>query len=299
MESLFEFAVAYYKPVIEIGLLSAIVYYLMLLFRGTRGAAVLTGFIIALLAVVGVTQIFQLEVINWILSRVLTFLAVAVLVIFQPELRRALAQLGSKQIFGTTRQRGELIDVFVEAATELAQKRHGALVAIEREVGFRGVAETGVALDARATSDLLKQIFYPNTPLHDGGVIVHGDRVVAAGCIFPLTQRDGLGTNVGMRHRAAIGMTEETDAVVVVVSEETGEISVAYRGQLVQGLDGPGLRAFLATMLIPLPAKAHWVRDWVRRGIDAVMVARPAASESGFAGAEETKSEPPPPEEKR
>jgi len=229
----------------------------------------------------------------------LTFLAVAVLVIFQPELRRALAQLGSKQIFGTTRQRGELIDVFVEAATELAQKRHGALVAIEREVGFRGVAETGVALDARATSDLLKQIFYPNTPLHDGGVIVHGDRVVAAGCIFPLTQRDGLGTNVGMRHRAAIGMTEETDAVVVVVSEETGEISVAYRGQLVQGLDGPGLRAFLATMLIPLPAKAHWVRDWVRRGIDAVMVARPAASESGFAGAEETKSEPPPPEEKR
>jgi len=229
----------------------------------------------------------------------LTFLAVAVLVIFQPELRRALAQLGSKQIFGTTRQRGELIDVFVEAATELAQKRHGALVAIEREVGFRGVAETGVALDARATSDLLKQIFYPNTPLHDGGVIVHGDRVVAAGCIFPLTQRDGLGTNVGMRHRAAIGMTEETDAVVVVVSEETGEISVAYRGQLVQGLDGPGLRAFLATMLIPLPAKSHWVRDWVRRGIDAVMVARPAASESGFAGAEETKSEPPPPEEKR
>jgi diadenylate cyclase len=276
MVRIVEIITAYYRPVIEIGLLTAVYYYLLLFFRGTRGAAVLTGLVTALVVVAGLTHVFQLEVINWILSRVLALLAIAVLVIFQPELRRALAQLGSQQFFGSTRQRGELIDVLVDAAVALARARCGALLAVEREIGFRGVAESGVALDARASAELLETIFQPSSPLHDGGVILRGDRVVAAGCVFPLTQRDGLQPGLGMRHRAAIGLAEETDALVVVVSEETGEISVAQRGQLTSGLDGAGLRSLLVAQLMPAPQKTHWLREWLRRGVDALMLPRAA-----------------------
>ncbi len=270
MERVFEFISANWKAAFEILLLAAVIYYFLLLFRGTRGAPVLTGFVTALLLLGGLTRIFVLDVINWILGRVFAFLAIAVLVIFQPEIRRALAQLGSQQLFGSSRQRGELTDVLVETARSLSQKRCGALMAVEREIGFRGMAETGVPVDARATPELLATIFFPNTPLHDGGVILRGDRVVAASCIFPLTQRAGLSTNIGMRHRAAIGLTEETDAVVVAVSEETGEISVAHRGHLVQGLDADGLRAFLTTTLAP-GAPANWLMELLRRFIGTLI----------------------------
>src|SRR5579859_4026839 len=265
MELILDFIAAYWKPVFEIGLLAAFFYYMLMLFRGTRGAAVLTGFIIVLLFIVAVTQIFQLDVISWILSRFLTFLAIAVLVIFQPELRRALAELGSRQFFTSPKQRGEMIDVLVETARSLSQKRCGGLMAVEREIGFRGVAETGVPIEAKATPELLTTIFFPNTPLHDGGVVLRGDQIVAAACVFPLTQRKGLSASTGMRHRAAMGLTEETDAVVVVVSEETGEISVAHRGHLVQGLDADGLRAFLVTTLTSVTRRTNWLADLARR----------------------------------
>ena len=274
MDLTLDYLLGYWKAAFEILLLTAVIYYLLLLFRGTRGAAVLTGFVMALLMIVAVTQVFKLEVINWILGRVLALLAIAVLVIFQPELRRALGQLGSRQLFGNPHERGALIDVLVETATSLAQKRFGGLMAVEREVGFRGVAESGVAIDAKATTELLATIFFPNTPLHDGGVVVRGDRVVAAGCVFPLTQREGLGTQVGMRHRAAMGLTEDTDAIVIVVSEETGEISVAQRGHLVQGLDPVGLRAFLATTLMSATRPGNWLVEWLRKSIGGLMIAR-------------------------
>lgn len=280
MEPILDFVRNNWKAAFEILLLAAVFYYILLLFRGTRGAAVLTGFVVVLLAVIAVTQIFQLDVINWILGRFLAFAAIAVLVIFQPELRRALAQVGSQQLFGSPRQRGELIDVLVEAARSLSQKRCGALMAVEREIGFRGVAETGVQIDAKATPELLTTIFFSNTPLHDGGVVLRGDRVVAAACVFPLTHREGLSPHIGMRHRAAMGLTEDSDAVVVVVSEETGDISVAQRGHLVQGLDSEGLRAFLATTLAPGARRGNWLTDWIRRGIEALNVRdRPAAAE--------------------
>lgn len=263
MESILEFIRGNWKAGFEIILLALVYYYFLLLFRGTRGAAVLTGFVIVLAAVIAVTQIFELDVLSWILGRFLTFLAIAVLVIFQPELRRALAQVGSQQLFGGPQRRGELIDVLVETGRSLSQKRCGALMAVEREIGFRGVSETGVLIDSKATAELLTTIFYPNTPLHDGGVILRGDRVVAAACVFPLTQRKGLSPNIGMRHRAAMGLTEETDAVVIVVSEETGEMSVAHRGHLVQGLDAEGLRAFLATTLSPVKRRGNWFTRWL------------------------------------
>ncbi len=290
MVFIFEYFAAYWKVVSEILLLSAVIYYFLLLFRGTRGAAILTGFVTVLLVVVGITQIFQLDVINWILSRVLALLAVAVLVIFQPELRRVLAQLGSQQIFGNPRQRGELIDVLVETAGSLCEDHLGGLIAVEREVGFQGVADSGVAIDAKATTELLTTIFYPSTPLHDGGVVVRGDRVVAAGCVFPLTQREGLGSHIGMRHRAAIGMTEDTDAVVVVVSEENREISVAQRGHLVQGLDAAGLRAFLATTLMSPARPGNWVVETLRKAITALMIPRGDQGQDPAEGFDESAS---------
>src|SRR5664280_1448924 len=272
MEAIREIIIAYWKPVFEIALLAAFFYYMFLLFRGTRGAAVLTGFVIVLLGIVGLTQIFQLDVISWILSRFFTFLAIAVLVIFQPELRRALAELGSRQLFTGSTQRGEMIDVLVETARSLSQKRCGGLVAIEREIGFRGVADTGVPIGAKATPELLTTIFFPNTPLHDGGVVIRGDQIVSAACVFPLTQRQSLSASTGMRHRAAMGLTEDSDAVVVVVSEETGGISVAHRGHLVQGLDPDGLRAFLTTTLTSAPRRSNWLANLVRRLFGTLIV---------------------------
>jgi len=265
------------KAEMEILLLAAVIYYFLLLFRGTRGAAVFTGFVITLLLLTGLTRIFELDVINWILSRVLGFLAIAVLVIFQPELRRALAQLGSQQFFSTSKQRVELIDVLVETAQMLSLKKHGALIALEREIGFRGLQEAGVVLDSKVTTELLMTIFFPNTPLHDGGVVIRGDRLVAAGCIFPLTQQQGLAITVGMRHRAAIGLSEETDAIVLAVSEENGTISVAQRGHIVQGLDADGLRSFLATTLAPTARPGNWLVDSFRRLLASIFLPRAAA----------------------
>jgi diadenylate cyclase len=289
-----DFIIANLKTPLEVVLLAAVFYYLLLLFRGTRGAAVFMGFVIALFCIWVVTQLFQFEVINWLLGRFLTLLAIAVLVIFQPELRRALAELGSQYVFSAARQRGELIDVLVETAATLSTRKCGALIAIEREVGFRGISEKGVMLDARATPELLATIFHPHTPLHDGGVIIRGDRVLAAACVFPLTQREGLSASMGMRHRAALGMTEESDAVVLVVSEQTGDISVAHRGQFVKGLDPLGLRAFLSSTLMPPERRGNALTDWLRKVFEPLLVLRPPAHSStaqGFSTGEESFAE--------
>jgi diadenylate cyclase len=188
-----------------------------------------------------------------------------------------------------------LIDVLVETARTLSQKHFGALIAIEREIGFRGLQETGVAMDAKVTPELLTTIFYPNTPLHDGGVVLRGDRVVAAGCVFPLTQRPGLGSELGMRHRAALGLSEETDAIVIIVSEETGMISVARQGHLLRELDADTLRTYLSRVL-PRPMRSgNRLVDGVRKFISSLFSPRPTtASETGLAtdnNVEETPSE--------
>jgi diadenylate cyclase len=151
------------------------------------------------------------------------------------------------------------VDHVVEAVTLLAGRKIGALIAIEREIGLRAVQENGTAVDAVVTPELLASLFFPYTPLHDGGVIIRQGRLVAAGCLFPLSQREGLATELGTRHRAAIGLTEETDALVVVVSEETGTISVAYKGRLTRGLDDEKLRKLLAAVLLrPRTARNRW-----------------------------------------
>lgn len=239
---------------VEVLLLWIIFYYLLKLIRGTRGAQVLSGLAVALVSVLAFTYFLDLHTLNWMFRTFSVNLVLAFVIIFQPEIRRALAELGRQGVLpgsgGPRRtETKDVVDPLIKAVHELSRKKIGALIAIEREAGLRPVEETGVHIDSRVTPDLISSIFFPRSPLHDGGVIIRGDRLTAAGCVFPLSQREELHRSLGTRHRAAIGITEETDAVVVVVSEETGNISLAFKGRLSRGLDEERLRRMLSSLL--------------------------------------------------
>lgn len=237
------------SDLLQVGLLAVAIYYVLSFFRGTRGAQVFLGFLTLVITLILVTHVIKLDVLGWILRTLSVYLAVAMVVIFQPEIRRALAEIGSRPLLSPGNERKPLLENLVQATERLARRKVGMLVAIEREIGLRGYEETGTALDAPLVPELLVSIFIPHTPLHDGGVILRGGRIASAGCIFPLSNQADLHKTLGTRHRAAVGLSEETDAVVVVVSEETGVISLAYRGRLVRGLDAARLQRFLNTLL--------------------------------------------------
>jgi diadenylate cyclase len=211
-------------------------------------------------------------------------------VIFQPELRRMLAELGNLPLFATTHEQRESIEVIIQTAERLAEVKIGALIAIEQSIHLYEAVESGVRVDCDATPEMLEAIFFPNNAIHDGGVIIKGDRIAYAACIFPLTQRQDLNKSLGTRHRAAIGLSEETDAVIVVVSEETGMVSHAYKGQLVRGVTLEELRSFLTSVLLQ-PAKPHnavkWFRAWFGepRNLGPAVITknehRPAAKPTG------------------
>jgi diadenylate cyclase len=222
----------YWNAAIEILLLAVAIYYGYLYFRGTRGAKVLTGLAILFITLTLVSQILNLTVISWLLRSLTAFVAIALVVIFQPELRRALAELGSSQLFSSATQKKETIDIITDAVFELSNRQIGALLAIERDTAIRSFAESGVNIDCEMSEELLTTIFFPKTPLHDGGVIIRNDRIIAAACIFPVSQREDLDRTLGLRHRAALGVTEESDAIAVVVSEETGNVSICHRGKI-------------------------------------------------------------------
>ncbi|MCL5098973.1 MAG: diadenylate cyclase, partial [Candidatus Omnitrophica bacterium] len=192
-----------------------------------------------------------------------TFFAVAVLVLFQPELRHILAELGNKPFFPSWREQRQNIEVVIQAAARMSEMRIGSLMALEQTIQLQDSVESGIPVDCMATPEMLESIFFPNNAIHDGGVIIRGDRIAYAACIFPLTQRQDLSASLGTRHRAAIGLSEDTDAVVVVVSEETGTISYVYKGQLVRGVSDEELRAFLSSVLLQ-PTRAHSFFDWLR-----------------------------------
>jgi len=236
--------------ILEIIVLAIAFYYVMRFFYGTRGAQVLSGFVISLLFMMVITQIFHLAALNWVLRKAMVYLVLAFVVIFQPEIRRALAQLGKQSVFTSAQHERGLVDHIVKAVELLSERKIGALIAVEREIGTRALQESGTRIDGRITPELLASIFFPNTPLHDGGVIIQRGRIVAAGCLFPLSQRSELSKSLGTRHRAAIGLTEEIDAIVVVVSEETGSISVAYHGRLMRGLEIERLYRMLDAVLV-------------------------------------------------
>ncbi len=245
----------------EIIVLACVFYYVFLFLHGTRGAQVLVGLAVLLVILLGATYLLNLAELNWLLRKVSVYIAIALLVIFQPEIRRALAELGRQPVFTTvSTDKRTVIDHVVQTVVHLADHKVGALIAIEREIGTRAIQETGTKIDAPVVPELLGSIFFPHTPLHDGGVIIRGNRIMAAGCVFPLSQRVELHKSLGTRHRAAIGLSEETDAVVIAVSEETGTISVSYRGRLSRGLDDERLKRFLTALLKGQKPESAWRR---------------------------------------
>lgn len=235
---------------VEILVFSVAIYYLIVFLRGTRGVQILLGLIVLLTVIAVLTRVLRLDAVNWLLSRISLYVALALAVIFQPEIRRVLAELGRPTLFGTLAADREAVENILQAVLELSERKIGALIAVVRDSGPRSVFESGVRLDSAVSRELLLSIFYPHTPLHDGGVLICGNRIVAAGCMFPISSREELSKSLGARHRAAVGLSEETDAIVIVVSEETGTISVAFRGRLSRGLDEDRLRRLLSALLL-------------------------------------------------
>ncbi len=245
-----KFILANWRAPVEIGILAVVLYYIYLYLRGTHGARILIGLALILLTLTFISLWFDLAVIGWILRSLSVFLAVALVVIFQPELRRALTDLGSHPFFTSAFEKRETIEDVTEAVFEIASKGFGALIAVEREISLQPFIETGVNLDADFSKELALTIFQPKTVLHDGGVVVRNDRIVAAACIFPLTQREDLDRNLGLRHRAALGLSEESDALAIVVSEETGQVSICHSGVLERNLNLDKFRRRLSQLLL-------------------------------------------------
>jgi uncharacterized protein (TIGR00159 family) len=236
--------------VIDILIVALLVYELLHFLRGTHAVQIALGGVV-LMGLYWASTLFNLQVVNWILRTFLPILGFGIIVVFQAEIRKGLAHIGRAPFLGgaARRRQEEVVDELVLAATTLASERTGAIVAVEREMGLRSYIETGIALDAIVTYDLLVSIFHPATPLHDGAVVIQGNRVAAAACFLPLTVNPELSRTLGSRHRAAIGLSEDTDALAIVVSEETGAISLVEGGRIRRGLDGPALKQALLAAL--------------------------------------------------
>lgn len=218
----------------------------------TRGVKVLTGLVAAWILLTLVSELLDLYLVSWILKGASVFLVVALVVIFQPELRRAVAELGSYRLFSSFNEGAiEATEKLADIAELLSNKRIGALIAVQRGIDLKPIMETGVLLDCLMSEAIMHTIFFPSTPLHDGGVVLRlrDERILAAGCVFPLNQREFEDRSIGLRHRAAMGVTEESDAIAVVVSEETGHISLAFDGKLERNLKREALRERLNDLL--------------------------------------------------
>ncbi len=243
-----------WQVAIELLIIGSIVFWVVKFLQGTRGARLLRGIILLLvvlwLFVITLGNVLDLGRVQWLYETVLGGIWFAIAIAFQPELRRALMRLGETRLFRTIApQLNEQIDAMVETALFCSRRKIGALIAIEREVGLGGLAENGTRLNADVSSALLNTIFWPNSPLHDLGVIISHGKVSTAGVQFPLAESGDLEKELGSRHRAAVGMSQETDAVVLVVSEETGDISIAERGTLFRKLTPDALRDILSELL--------------------------------------------------
>ncbi len=236
------------KVILEVLILWGAFYLIYLLLKGTVAEQVLKGIII-ITAVIMLTRGLNLDIINWMLTRFLAISVIAFLVIFQPEVRRGLASIGRFGIFSGEK---ETLSEVARAAVILSKKKIGALIAIERETGLRRYVESGVSIDSRVTSELINTIFAPRAPLHDGGIIVSAEqRIEAAACLFPLTQNPNVPKTMGTRHRAALGLSEETDAIVIAVSGETGRISLAEAGRIKEVDDHKDVSKMLEKAYMP------------------------------------------------
>jgi diadenylate cyclase len=241
-----------WRDALDILLVAILIYRVLTIFRGTRAVQITIGLAVLAGAAV-VARTLGLSSLGWLLDHFWSFWVVAVIVVFQPELRRALAWIGQgpvlQRLLRGSAERAQVVNEIVRAADSLAGRRIGALIVLERATGLRQYAELGVALDALVSADLLTSIFLPYSPLHDGAVFVQGSRIVAAGCFLPLSRNTQVGRALGTRHRAALGIAEETDAIALVVSEETGRMSLARAGRLEVVEDAEVLRGRLGDLL--------------------------------------------------
>jgi diadenylate cyclase len=244
------------SDVLDILLVTVVLYVLLRLIHGTQAIQLMRGVLIFTLLTIAIANVLQLTAFTWLIQGAVSALLVAIPVIFQPEIRRGLERLGRTGLmFSRPMEEGEadrIIEEVSKAAEYLSQHRLGGLIVLERETGLQEYIDTGAMVDSQVSSELLVAIFYPYTALHDGAVIIRGDRLVAAGCVLPLTENPSLDRRFGTRHRAAIGLSEQTDAIVVVVSEERGTISLAHDGRIVQGLQSTRLRNVLRALQRPL-----------------------------------------------
>lgn len=253
---------------IDIGLVAYVFYRFFVLIRGTRAIQLINGIVILILANVAAKR-FSLVTLNWLLDKVILGASVAIPVVFQPELRRALEQLGRGRLLRTFSANetaevdlSRVIEQLGRAAEALSRTRTGALMVIERTTGLSDIIESGIQLDSLVSAELLINIFVENTPLHDGAVIIRGSRIMAAACFLPLAEATEVSQELGSRHRAAIGVTEHSDSLVLVVSEETGSISIAASGRLQRGFDGKTLREKLKGELEPARPRARHLFHW-------------------------------------
>lgn len=244
-----------YRVVLDILVVTIIIYWLLWVAQGTRALQLIRGIVTLFAFLYFLGWALDLHTLNWVLYRIWPGLVIAIPVIFQPELRRAFEQLGHTSWLRNPFPNHEAaeadaaVDEIVRASAQLSRLRYGALMVIERETGLQDYADKGVQLDAQLSRQLLINIFFPNSPLHDAAVIIRGSRIVAASVVLPLTDNISASSQLGTRHRAAIGITEESDALAVVVSEETGQMAVAHTGRLIRNLDQDRLRRVLRTLL--------------------------------------------------
>ena len=263
---MFWYKLYFWKAAVEILLLWFVYYTLLAFLKGTRAIQVLRGLVVLVLAFF-LAQYLGFYTLDWILSRLLAISVIAFLILFQPELRRGLASLGQRRVFNFLPAELKVIEELTNAALILSRRKTGALIAIEREASLQPYFESGVVIDSKVSNELLCTIFMPNTALHDGGVVVRGDRIAVAGCLFPLTENPRISKLLGTRHRAAIGLTEETDAVTIVVSEETGGISIAIGGRLTRHLDKEGLTRILKNLYNPRQKSQNIWKQLARGGL--------------------------------
>ncbi|MBM4145164.1 MAG: TIGR00159 family protein [Nitrospira sp.] len=235
-----------WQDFVDVILMSIILYRLLLIIKGTKAARMLMGLGVLLLASL-LSQYFELYTVDWLIQSFWAQIVIAIIILFQPEIRRALAQMGETQLFQTLTSAEELksLDEIVRATISLANKKVGALIAIERDTSLKDFVEIGTTLDAKVSKEVLLSIFHPTSPIHDGAVVIKGNRIVAAGCFLPITMSSDISKALGTRHRAGMGLSEETDAVVIIVSEETGAISTAIKGKFETHIDMGTLRNVL------------------------------------------------------
>ncbi len=241
-----------------------LIYRVLLIIRGTRAAQMLAGIGIIIVAYFGARE-FELLTLYWLLNTFLSSIFLIIVIVFQRDIRRALTQVGQTPFAKTYENTIQNMDEIVGAAVYLSRKRIGALMVIERETGLKDYIESGQQLDARLSRELLVSIFHTSSPLHDGGVIIRAGRILTAGCVLPLTKNPYISRRLGTRHRAAIGLSEETDAVVIVVSEETSQISLVQHGAITSDLDETSLRNRLDAIFVPQEYHTNLWKNWLNR----------------------------------